>query len=165
MQRRQSCPPRTPILAAKIPTFELFISSWEAMIADSANLEDQNIANIISPGPEIARKYYDKFDNTDAYIIAMSINPSIRLEWIKENWSAEDQEAAKEAILRKVKISKLHFRGLADTIVSYRDLDAESPVSRSSSPGGSQGYRHSSRSRTQDPDHHLGLGLQKQHLQ
>ncbi|KAJ7127819.1 hypothetical protein C8R44DRAFT_616511, partial [Mycena epipterygia] len=60
----------TPILAATIPAFELFISSWEAMIADS-DLEDQNIANIISPGLEIARKYYDKFDNTDAYIIAM----------------------------------------------------------------------------------------------
>jgi hypothetical protein len=40
------------------------------MIADS-DLEDQNIANIISPGLEIARKYYDKFDNTDANIIAM----------------------------------------------------------------------------------------------
>jgi hypothetical protein len=60
----------TPILAATIPAFELFISSWEAMIADS-DLEDQNIANIIFPGLEIARKYYDKFDNTDAYIIAM----------------------------------------------------------------------------------------------
>ncbi|KAJ7130451.1 hypothetical protein C8R44DRAFT_731974 [Mycena epipterygia] len=46
------------------------------MITDS-DLEDQNIANIISPGLEIARKYYDKFDNTDAYIIAMFINPSI----------------------------------------------------------------------------------------
>ncbi|KAJ7737491.1 hypothetical protein B0H16DRAFT_1466129 [Mycena metata] len=133
---------------------ELFISSCEAMITDS-DLEDQNIANIMSPGLEIAKKYYDKFDNADAYIIAI----------YQEKWSAEDQEAAKEVILRTVKISELHFRGLADTIVSYRDLDAESPVSRSSSPGGSQVYRHSSRSRTQDPDHHLGLGLQKQHLQ
>ncbi|KAJ7733505.1 hypothetical protein B0H16DRAFT_1732313 [Mycena metata] len=60
-----------------------------------------NNSRIISPGLDIAKKYYNKFDNTAAYIIAMFISPSIRLEWIKKNWSAEDQEAAKEVILRK----------------------------------------------------------------
>ncbi|KAJ7446306.1 hypothetical protein FB451DRAFT_1412336 [Mycena latifolia] len=61
----------TPILAATIPAFELFISSWESMLADF-DLEEENIVEIITPGLDIARKYYNKFDNTDAYITAMS---------------------------------------------------------------------------------------------
>ncbi|KAJ7130434.1 hypothetical protein C8R44DRAFT_549780, partial [Mycena epipterygia] len=60
----------TPILAATIPAFELFMSSWETMKADS-DLEEENIADLISPGLVIAQKYYDKFADTDAYIIAM----------------------------------------------------------------------------------------------
>ncbi|KAJ7138382.1 hypothetical protein C8R44DRAFT_728524 [Mycena epipterygia] len=90
----------TPILAAMIPAFELFMSSWETMKADS-DLEEENITDLISPGLVIAQKYYDKFADIDAYIIAMFINPSIRLEWIKGNWSREDQESARKIILNK----------------------------------------------------------------
>ena len=60
----------TPILAATIPAFELFMSSWEAMSADT-DLEGENVASIISPGLDIANKYYNKFADTNAYIIAM----------------------------------------------------------------------------------------------
>jgi hypothetical protein len=60
----------TPVLAATIPAFELFMSSWESMLDDS-DLEDENVAQIISPGLDIAKKYYNKFADTDAYLIAM----------------------------------------------------------------------------------------------
>ncbi|KAJ7667368.1 hypothetical protein B0H17DRAFT_255021 [Mycena rosella] len=60
----------TPILAATTPAFELFMSSWESMKADS-DLEEENIVDLISPGLIIVRKYYDKFADTNAYIIAM----------------------------------------------------------------------------------------------
>ena len=60
----------TPILAGTIPVFELFMSSWEVMLDDPV-LEDENVARIIQPGLDIAKKYYNKFGDTDAYIISM----------------------------------------------------------------------------------------------
>jgi hypothetical protein len=108
----------TPILAATIPAFELFMSSWESMLDDS-DLEDENVEQIISPGLDIAKKYYNKFGDTNAYNMAMCMskkprqhplmsckitNPSIRFEWIRKNWSFEDQEFAKKVILDKVPI-------------------------------------------------------------
>jgi hypothetical protein len=60
----------TPILSGAIPAFELFMSSWKSMVADS-DLVAENAAQFIQPGLAIANKYYTKFDDTDAYIIAM----------------------------------------------------------------------------------------------
>ncbi|KAJ7675195.1 ribonuclease H-like domain-containing protein [Mycena rosella] len=94
----------TPILAATIPAFELFMSSWETILA-------------------IARKYYDKFADTNAYIIAMFINPSIRLEWIKRNWSWGDQENAKKIILNKVKNAAHIFDAFVEKLGSSRNIE------------------------------------------
>ncbi|KAJ7195321.1 hypothetical protein GGX14DRAFT_366857 [Mycena pura] len=60
----------TPMLAAAIPAFELFVNSWEAMKADN-ELELQNVTQFIEPGLAIAEKYYNKFEDTDAYLISM----------------------------------------------------------------------------------------------
>jgi rRNA maturation endonuclease Nob1 len=60
----------TPILAATIPAFELFLSAWQAMKADG-DLAVENVASIISPGLNIAKNYYRKLDDSNAYIIAM----------------------------------------------------------------------------------------------
>jgi hypothetical protein len=67
----------TPILAGTIPAFELFVSSWESMVADP-DLQAENVAQFIQPGLAIATKYYDKFGDTDAYIIAMCKQSSCR---------------------------------------------------------------------------------------
>jgi hypothetical protein len=60
----------TPILAAIVPDFGLFVSSREA-IMDDPDLEEENVASLISPGLSVAKRYYNKFGDTDAYIIAM----------------------------------------------------------------------------------------------
>jgi hypothetical protein len=60
----------TPILAATIPAFELFVASWTSMITDQ-DLQKENIAKFIWPGLAIANKYYNKLGETDAYIISM----------------------------------------------------------------------------------------------
>lgn len=62
----------TPMLAATIPAFELFVNSWEAMKADPV-LSALNITHLIDAGLAIAEKYYNKFNDTDAYIIAMCL--------------------------------------------------------------------------------------------
>jgi hypothetical protein len=60
----------TPVLASAIPSFELFMSAWGAMLAD-IYLQHENVGKFIHPGLAIATKYYNKMGDTDAYIIAM----------------------------------------------------------------------------------------------
>ncbi|KAJ6545617.1 hypothetical protein B0H19DRAFT_955687, partial [Mycena capillaripes] len=60
----------TPILAGTIPAFELFMSAWETMKADE-DLAEENVASIITPGLNVAKSYYKKLGDSDAYIIAM----------------------------------------------------------------------------------------------
>ena len=60
----------TPLLAAAIPSFELFMASWNTMLANE-DLKAENIEKFIQPGLVIATKYYNKMGDTDAYIIAM----------------------------------------------------------------------------------------------
>jgi hypothetical protein len=60
----------TPILAATIPAFELFVASWTSLIVDQ-DLQKENILKFIRPGLAVATKYYDKLEETDAYIISM----------------------------------------------------------------------------------------------
>ena len=60
----------TPILAATILAFELFLSAWEAMKTDR-DLAEENVASIIAPGLTLAKSYYKKLDDSNAYIIAM----------------------------------------------------------------------------------------------
>jgi len=56
----------TPILCGTIPSFEMFMTSWEDLLKHHPNL-----AKYIEPGLEWAYKYYGCMDCTQAYIITM----------------------------------------------------------------------------------------------
>jgi len=56
----------TPILCSTIPSFEMFMTSWEDLLERHLNL-----AKYIEPGLEWASKYYGCMDRTQAYIITM----------------------------------------------------------------------------------------------
>ncbi|KAH9034158.1 hypothetical protein EDB84DRAFT_1269970, partial [Lactarius hengduanensis] len=56
----------TPILSGAIPSFEIFMSSWEQLAENHPHLQP-----ILQPGLDWACKYYAKMDRTDAYVIAM----------------------------------------------------------------------------------------------
>jgi hypothetical protein len=60
----------TPILSGAIPAFELFMSSWKSMVAER-ELQAENVAQFIRPGLDVAAKYYNRFGDTDAYIVSM----------------------------------------------------------------------------------------------
>jgi len=57
---------KTPVLAGVIPSFERFMTNWE-------KLSDKNphLSGPIKTGLKFANKYYNKMDNTRAYVIAM----------------------------------------------------------------------------------------------
>jgi len=56
----------TPVLSGAIPAFELFMSNWE----DLGN-KFNNLKPWTDIGLKWARKYYNRMDDTRAYIIAM----------------------------------------------------------------------------------------------
>jgi hypothetical protein len=56
----------TPVLAGVIPSFEMFMSSWEKLARQNPRLR-----NVITIGLHWAYKYYGRMDRTKAYIIAM----------------------------------------------------------------------------------------------
>ncbi|CAA7265254.1 unnamed protein product [Cyclocybe aegerita] len=58
----------------------------------------ENFEMILSVGVEWAVKYYNKMDMTKAYMIAMVLNPSIRLSWIRKNWDEEFIDEANQTI-------------------------------------------------------------------
>jgi hypothetical protein len=68
---------KTPVLAGVIPTFERFMTSWEALAGKNPNLR-----GAITIGLSFATKYYNKMDATKAYIIAMCecIYSSLKLQ-------------------------------------------------------------------------------------
>lgn len=55
-----------PALSGAIPTFEMFMSTWEKTIVENPHLEP-----LINPGLEWTYRYYGRMDRTKAYIIAM----------------------------------------------------------------------------------------------
>ncbi|KAJ7495122.1 hypothetical protein FB451DRAFT_1360076 [Mycena latifolia] len=139
----------TPILASAIPAFELFIASWKAMLND-ADLRSENIGNFIRPGLAIAEKYYNKMADTDAYIIAMFINPSIRFEWICQNWTPEEQQEAKKIIMDK---------GGQSSLTSILCLIAFPSLNPTRSSPGASGSGSESCSRSQSRSHPATLAF------
>lgn len=59
---------KTPVLAGTIPSFERFMTSWEKL---AKKPENQHLAPAINVGLKFAYKYYNKMDDTSAYIVAM----------------------------------------------------------------------------------------------
>lgn len=58
---------KIPILLGAIPSFELFMSTWEKLIVDNLCLKP-----LIYPGLNWAPGYYSQMDCTCAYVINMS---------------------------------------------------------------------------------------------
>jgi hypothetical protein len=57
---------KTPVLAGTIPCFEMFMTAWEHLRDTNSNLR-----SYITEGMTWAVKYYEKMDQTRAYIISM----------------------------------------------------------------------------------------------
>ncbi|CAA7270363.1 unnamed protein product [Cyclocybe aegerita] len=87
------CSERTPILVNAIPAFEMFMTAWERLGEKFPHLEPY-----AKVGIEWVVKYYNKMDLTKAYMIAMVLNPSIRLSWIRKNWDEEFIDEANQTI-------------------------------------------------------------------
>ena len=59
---------KTPVVAGAIPSFERFMSVWEDLAADDSM---KDVAPAIRAGLKRAYKYYNRMDQTSAYVINM----------------------------------------------------------------------------------------------
>jgi hypothetical protein len=59
---------KMPVLAGVIPTFKRFMLSWETLARAK---ENRHLKDVLETGLEFAKKYYNKMDNTNAFVIAM----------------------------------------------------------------------------------------------
>lgn len=56
----------TPILSGAIPAFEMFMTKWEKLADEHTKLKP-----FVQPGLDWTYKYYDRMDQTRAYVVAM----------------------------------------------------------------------------------------------
>ncbi|KAF8870089.1 hypothetical protein BD779DRAFT_1456019 [Infundibulicybe gibba] len=87
-----------PTLSGTIPAFELYMSELEVVVERDNRLQVVRWATISLTW---AKKYYRRMDLTSGYIMAMFVNPSVRFEWIAQNWGDEYKNDA------ELKIKKL----------------------------------------------------------
>ena len=57
---------KTPVLAGVIPTFEIFMTKWEALAVKREWLKP-----FVNEGLKWAKKYSVRLDKTTAYVVAM----------------------------------------------------------------------------------------------
>lgn len=57
---------KNPVLAGAIPAFEMFMTTWEKLGEQNSHLKRWT-----DLGLKWATKYYNRMDNTKAYVIAM----------------------------------------------------------------------------------------------
>ncbi|KAN0120540.1 Ribonuclease H-like domain containing protein [Russula decolorans] len=86
-----------PVLSGAVPSFEIFMTRWEKLRSKFPELKP-----LVDVGLEWAEKYYKRMDDTDAYVVAMFLNPCIRFEWIACNWEGKYIKRAKTLIIEAV---------------------------------------------------------------
>jgi hypothetical protein len=62
---------KTPVLAGTIPAFEQFMTFWEQL-----GLRNPRVRKYTQEGLDWAYKYYNKMDDTSAYIVSMCMYSS-----------------------------------------------------------------------------------------
>ncbi|KAF8547065.1 hypothetical protein OG21DRAFT_1425571, partial [Imleria badia] len=79
----------SPVLGGAIPALEILMINWKKLAENAPHC-----APFVAVGLEWAWKYFMHMGETCTYIIAMFINPTIRLSWIKDHWSISEAEKA-----------------------------------------------------------------------
>lgn len=103
-----------PVLSGAIRSFEMLMTQWERL-----RTKYPELAPWVDIGLKWAKKYYDRMDDTDAYVIAMCeflpnslfnlnnrfiavLNPCLRFEWITCHWEEDRIKHAKTLIIDTV---------------------------------------------------------------
>ncbi|KIO17968.1 hypothetical protein M407DRAFT_32366 [Tulasnella calospora MUT 4182] len=84
---------RTPTLSSVLRAYELIVQGWELLSSRLPNLK-----HAISAGLAKIRTYEQKSRQNQMFILAIVLNPSMKLKWIKDKWGAEEAAKARAAV-------------------------------------------------------------------
>ncbi|OJT05329.1 hypothetical protein TRAPUB_3770 [Trametes pubescens] len=82
---------RTPTLSMALPCYELLLTGWQHTKAIIPEM-----ASYIDAGMQRLEKYIRLARKTRIYALAMILNPTMKFEWMKNNWAVEDGNQARE---------------------------------------------------------------------
>ncbi|KAG2124354.1 hypothetical protein DEU56DRAFT_744665, partial [Suillus clintonianus] len=88
---------RTPTLSMALPAYELLLTKWTELKGTIWEL-----AHYIGIGLDKLTNYICQGRKTRIYALAMIINPSLKLEWMKAHWDENDVRRAREWALEAV---------------------------------------------------------------
>ncbi|KAJ7697181.1 hypothetical protein B0H17DRAFT_928548 [Mycena rosella] len=93
---------QTPTLSMALPAFELLLESWLCL-----QKELPELAHYIGVGIAKIQEYVNKGRQSRIYALAMIINPTMKMAWIREHWPAPDALKAEEWMLEVVSPSPI----------------------------------------------------------
>ncbi|KIK21669.1 hypothetical protein PISMIDRAFT_103770 [Pisolithus microcarpus 441] len=105
-----------------VPSFELFMTAWEKL-----HETNKHIAPFIDVSLKWAKQYYNRMDNTQAYIISMLVDPSLRFRWIRKYWGQEWITHAEDivlALMEKYRATKVSASGNIESSSQPDSLDS-----------------------------------------
>ncbi|KIK13051.1 hypothetical protein PISMIDRAFT_18265 [Pisolithus microcarpus 441] len=83
----------TPKLGGTVPAFETFMEEWKRL-----SNAVPHCAAYIKPGLVVADTYYKKMGKMKVYVVAMFVDPTIRMTWVNEHWSSPNAMEADQVI-------------------------------------------------------------------
>ncbi|KAG8729906.1 hypothetical protein FRC10_003305 [Ceratobasidium sp. 414] len=87
---------KTPTLALAFPIYEAVIEHWEKLCAVIPELSHSITCGILK-----LQEYVTRTQDAPVHALAMAINPSLKLDWIKEHWApTQALEAEAEAAMK-----------------------------------------------------------------
>ncbi|KAG1847015.1 hypothetical protein DFJ58DRAFT_608931, partial [Suillus subalutaceus] len=88
---------RTPTLSMALPAYELLQTRWTELKGSIWEL-----SHYIEVGLDKLTNYIREGRRTRIYALAMIINPSLKLQWMKVHWNENDAKKAREWMLEAV---------------------------------------------------------------
>ncbi|QRW13009.1 AC9 transposase [Ceratobasidium sp. AG-Ba] len=89
---------KTPTLALAFPVYEAVIEHWEQLCGVIPEL-----SHLISSGISKLQEYVTRTQDVPVHLLSMFVNPSLKLDWIRDNWTPP-QAAAAEAAVRDERV-------------------------------------------------------------
>ncbi|QRV87057.1 hAT family dimerization protein [Ceratobasidium sp. AG-Ba] len=86
---------KTPTLSLALPLYYALIDQWRNL-----QIKRPALSHAIGAGIEKLETYLAKTRSSPAHIVAMALNPSIRYDWIDQNWSPMEASNAREVVKR-----------------------------------------------------------------
>ncbi|TEB38655.1 hypothetical protein FA13DRAFT_1620370 [Coprinellus micaceus] len=92
------------VSADKTPTLPVALPAYKQLLAVLRVFKsaEPEIAHGVQAAIDKLNEYFQKTRSAQVYEIAMIVNPTIKLEWLKKNWSESEVESAKETMITAV---------------------------------------------------------------